>query len=79
MKKNILLIISLFLLFPLSVLGVTNVDYDITKYTIEADILDNGDVNVCEYLKLDGSFNGYVREIYYKSGDINFAPREKSE
>ena len=45
MKKNILLIISLFLLFPLSVLGVTNVDYDITKYTIEADILDNGDVN----------------------------------
>ena len=77
MKKNILLII-LFLLFPLSVLGVTNVDYDITKYTIEADILDNGDVNVCEYLKLDGSFNGYIREIHYKSGDNNYAPRDLS-
>jgi len=74
MKKNILLILILFLLFPIKVFGVTNVDYDITKYTIEADILNNGDVNVCEYIKLDGSFNGYVREIHYKDGGYEYNP-----
>ena len=76
MKKNVLLILILLLLFPLTVFGVTNVDYNITKYSIEADILNNGDVNVCEYIKLDGSFNGYVREIHYKDGGYEYNPTD---
>ena len=66
MKKILLTFLVLCLILPLKVLAVSDVDFDITKYTIDANIQDNGDVNVCEYIKLYGSYNGYIRDIYYK-------------
>ena len=69
--KKIILIILIYLLFPIITFAA---DYDIKKYKIEAYIENNGDVNVCEYLKLDGIFNGYVRDVYYKMGDDNYNP-----
>lgn len=74
MRKNIMWVLIGFLLFPLSVFAVDYVDYDITQYKVEADIKSNGDVNVCEYIKQTGSFNGYVRDIYYKDGDATYTP-----
>ena len=48
MKKIIILIIVL--LFPLTVHAVEEVDYMIDQYKIEADIKENGNVEVCEYI-----------------------------
>ena len=76
MKKYIILFYFLILLFPLSVSAqaVTNVNYDIDSYKIDAYISNNGDMNVCEYIKQTGSFNGYVRDIFYKSGEEEYTP-----
>ena len=79
MKKSVIFIIVAFILIPLNVFAVSDVNFDITKYNINADIQDNGDVNVCEYIKMDGSYNGYVRDIYYKDGDSNYNPRELTD
>ena len=72
--KKIFLIVLLYFLFPLMTFAVNEVNYKITKYDINANILNNGNVNVCEYIKLTGSFNGYIREIYYKDGDSKYSP-----
>ena len=45
----------------------STIDYDITNYYINADIETNGDMLVTELIVLNGSFNGYIREIEYKN------------
>lgn len=79
MKKRMIFIILAFILMPLNVFAVNDVNFDITKYNINADIQDNGDVNVCEYIKMNGSYNGYVRDIYYKDGDSNYNPSDLTD
>ena len=74
MRKNIMWVLICFLLFPLSVFAVNDVDYEITQYKVEADIKNNGNMEVCEYIKQTGSFNGYIRDIYYLSGDAMYVP-----
>ncbi len=65
MKKILLL---LFCLFPI----VVNADvrYDITDYYIESYILENGDLQVKELFVLDGTFNGYERDIIYTNNSL---------
>ena len=65
------------LLFPISVLA-SDVDYEMTHYHIVGDVTSSGDLNICEYIGQDGSFNGYEREIDYKSLGGNFAPSSLS-
>jgi len=60
--KKIILSILLFLISPL-IAGAA--DYDITDFIVESQILDNGDMEVKELIVLDGSFNGYERDILY--------------
>lgn len=43
----------------------------ITNYYMEATILDNGDVSVKEVFSLDGTYNGFDRELIY--GDNNYS------
>ena len=74
MKKKYLLLLFIFFLFPFSVLAVDDVDYTITGFKIDANIEENGNVKVCEYIKQTGSFNGYVRDLYYKDGDSTYTP-----
>ena len=74
MKKNMLWVFMLIFLFPLNVFAINDVDYEITQYKIEADIKNNGDMDVCEYIKQTGSFNGYIRDVYYLSGDSKYVP-----
>lgn len=69
MKKTILILLSLLFFIPLIVQADT-VDYDIKHYYINANILENGDVEVTELLVLKGSFNGYVRDIVYKNSNL---------
>ena len=68
MKK--LLVLLVMLLIPTFVYADT-VDYDITNYYIDADILENGDLRVKELIVLDGSFNGYEREVGYKNPKLD--------
>lgn len=64
MKKVWSIIIVILLIFPISI-SASEVDYDITNYYINADILTNGDMKVTEVIVLDGTFNGYIRDIKY--------------
>ena len=78
MKKLALLLISI--LIP-SMVSASSINYDITNFLIDAEVLENGDMNMKELIVLDGSFNGYIRELEYKNpklkeytpGEINFA------
>ncbi len=62
MKKFLLLLILG--LFPL--VSVKAIDYDIKHYYIEAQIKDNGDMDVKEAIYLKGTYNGYERDILYE-------------
>ena len=62
--KKIILLIFVFCFSPLIVKGV---DYDIKQYYIKADVLENGDMEVSELILMDGTFNGYERDIIYKN------------
>lgn len=62
MKKFLAL---LFLLIPFK---VSALDYGISKYNIDMDLIDNGDVIVTETFKLESEFdNGFEKELYYKN------------
>lgn len=75
MKKFLLFIVLL--LIPLTI-NAEDIEYDITDYYIKANILNNGDLEVNELIVLDGTFNGYEREVAFKNlalnsyDDINF-------
>ena len=60
--KKIIWSLIVFAFAPLSALAV---DYDIEHYYIDASIKENGDMDVQELIVLDGSFNGYERDILY--------------
>lgn len=69
MKKIAKICLLLILCFPLFVKADT-IDYSITNYYIEANIQENGDMLVTELLVLDGTFNGYIRDIVYKNSRL---------
>ena len=54
------------LLFLVSPFMVEAADYDITDFAVRAYIQDNGDLLVNEIIILDGSFNGYERDLDFK-------------
>ncbi len=76
MKKFGFFLLMLFI----PVLVHAEVDYDITDYYISSEIEIAGGIKIKELIVLDGSFNGYQRDIVYKNsslpqwkaGDINF-------
>ncbi len=78
MKK---IIFILLLCFIPSFCRASSINYDITNFLIDATIEENGDLTVQELIVLDGSFNGYVRELQYENnkldsyekGNINFS------
>ena len=57
------IILSLILLLAPTLVKASDVDYEITNYYIESYILENGDLEIKELIVLDGSFNGYIREL----------------
>ena len=60
--KKIIFILIMFLIFPLFSAAV---DYDIEQFYINAEVQENGDMKVSELILLDGTFNGYERDIKY--------------
>lgn len=67
--KKILFLIICFLCIPLSTLAV---NYDIKHFYIDASLKENGDMVVQELIVLKGTFNGYERDLFYKSGYGNY-------
>ena len=61
--KKILVAIICFLCIPVITLAA---DYDIKHFYIDATLKDNGDMDVSELIVLDGTFNGYERDIVYQ-------------
>lgn len=57
------IILSLIILLIPTFVKASDVDYEITNYYIDSYILENGDVEIKELIVLNGSFNGYIREL----------------
>lgn len=57
------IILSLIMLLVPTFVKASDVDYEITNYYIDSYILENGDLEIKELIVLDGSFNGYIREL----------------
>lgn len=66
--KKFLITLVLFFLTPLL---VSAADYKITDFLIKSNILSNGDLEINELIVLDGSFNGYERDIVYTNSSLN--------
>ena len=62
MKKLLLL---LFLLIPFNIQALTP-NYEIDGLYINADVYENGDMLVKEQIVVNGDFNGYTRDLFYK-------------
>lgn len=57
------IILSLIILLIPTFVKASDVDYEITNYYIDSYILENGDLEIKELIVLNGSFNGYIREL----------------
>ncbi len=67
--KKIIYLFCLMFFFIVNVKAYVN--YDITDYLIDANILENGDLQVKELIVLDGEFHGYVRDIMFKNSKLS--------
>lgn len=70
MKKIIFIICSLFV-FVTTTSAVTNIDYEIEDYIVDASIDGSGNILVKEILAVEGSYNGYIRDLVYKNDELN--------
>lgn len=71
MKKLYLLI--MLLLFPilsLNAVSSDDVDYDVEGIYINGSVELGGAVRIKEIIKLDGTFNGYIRDLTYKNDKL---------
>ena len=66
MKKILVLIISLFSFISVNY-AVSNVNYKIDDYIVDASIDISGNLKVREIIKSTGSYNGYIRDLVYKN------------
>ena len=78
MRKMLLTIILLVVFFPLNVLAkVDDVEYDVEAMYVDATVSYDGSMEVKELIILDGSFNGFERNLLESndkliSNEINF-------
>lgn len=66
--KKFKYLLLLTLLFPFSI-SASEIDYEITKFNIETTINEDGSADICEYIEQTGTYNGYIRDIKYKSNN----------
>lgn len=71
MKKIVILFISFFAFITINEAKVTNVNYKIDDYIVDARIDISGNMVVKEVIKVNGSFNGYIRDLVFKNSKLN--------
>lgn len=69
MKK---ILMFLFLLFFPTLVFASNVDYKVTDILVDATVEENGDMKVKELIVLDGTFNGYIRDIRFTNVKLKY-------
>lgn len=69
--KKIVFVFLLSFMFLLHLNAVSNVSYSIDDYLVDARIDVMGNLNVKEIIKVNGSFNGYIRDLVYKNSKLN--------
>lgn len=70
MKKIFIFLLSLFICLPIAN-AVSDVNYDVKEILIDSTLDKEGNLNVKEIIVLDGSFNGYIRDLVYKNYNLN--------
>lgn len=72
MKKIIIVFLSLFIV-PVSLNAVSSddVDYKIIDYVMDVNVEISGNLKVREIIGVEGTFNGYIRDIVYKNSNLN--------
>src|SRR5574344_2174929 len=71
MKKIYLLIVLLlFRIFSLNAVSSDDVNYDVEGIYINGSVELGGAVRIKEIIKLDGTFNGYIRDLVYKNDKL---------
>ena len=70
MKKIFIFLLSLFICLPIAN-AVSDVNYDVEEILIDATLDKIGNLNVKEIIVLDGSFNGYIRDLVYKNYNLD--------
>ncbi|HCX64213.1 MAG TPA: hypothetical protein DHN33_03275, partial [Eubacteriaceae bacterium] len=70
--KRVLLILCFLTIFSFASASaqVSDVDFSIPSYQIDAFIQEDGSVDIVERITYDGSFNGQYREIVYGGGGV---------
>lgn len=71
MKKIITILISL-IIFTTNLYAVSkeDVDYEIEDYIVDASMDISGNLKVKEVLAIDGTYNGYIRDLVYQNSNI---------
>ena len=70
MKKIFIFLLSLFICLPIAN-AVSDVNYDVNEILIDSTLDKEGNLYVKEIIVLDGSFNGYIRDLVYKNYNLN--------
>lgn len=73
MKKLFIFLLNLIALIPFNIDAVSSdsVNYEIVDMIVDAKIDASGNMTVKEVIVLDGTFNGYIRDILYENSNLN--------
>ncbi len=68
MKKLFITLLTIFaFIMPLNAVSSDSVNYKVKDYIVDASVDISGNVKVKEIIRLDGTFNGYIRDLIYKN------------
>ena len=72
MKKFICMFLFIFLVIPnqMSAVSSSDVKYNIDDYIVDAIVDVSGNLKVREIIAVNGSFNGYIRDIVFKNSNL---------
>ncbi len=71
MKKILITILALFIFtLPLKAVNSSEVNYTIKDYIVDANVDVSGNLKVKEIIRVDGTYNGYIRDILFKNSNV---------
>ena len=71
MKKFLVFFFSLLCFInPLNAVSSNEVDYDIVDYIVDAKLDISGNMTIKEVIAVEGTYNGYIRDLVYKNDNL---------
>jgi len=71
MKKFIFLLLMIIIPINLYAVSSYDVDYEIEDYIVDASIDISGNLLIKEVIRIDGTYNGYIRDLVYKNNNLS--------